>query len=89
MKIVIAYCSPAGSTRHIAEVIEEGFSQRKTNVVMLDLAKGHNRSAALNAMKTTDQKVCLFIGSPVYRDVAIPPVIMSSESGTDRSDTRR
>jgi ferredoxin len=75
MKIVIAYCSPAGSTRHVAEVIEEGFSQRKTNVIMLDLAKNHNRPAALDVIKTGDQKMCLFIGSPVYRDVAIPPVM--------------
>jgi ferredoxin/flavodoxin len=75
MKIIIAYCSPAGSTRHIAEVIEKGFSQRKTRVEMLDLAKNHELSMALDVIKATDQKVCLFIGSPVYRDVAIPPVM--------------
>jgi ferredoxin/flavodoxin len=75
MKIVIAYCSPAGSTRQIAEVIERGFSHRKTKVEMLDLAENHDRSAALDVIKATDQKVCLVIGSPVYRDVAIPPVM--------------
>jgi ferredoxin/flavodoxin len=75
MKIVIVFCSPAGSTRQVAEVIQQGFNQRKADVVLLDLAKNNDRSAALDLIKTTDQEVCLFIGSPVYRDVAIPPVM--------------
>jgi ferredoxin/flavodoxin len=75
MKIVIAYCSPAGSTRHVAEVIHNCFIQHNVDAVMLDLAKSHNQSEALEVIKTADQKVCLFMGSPVYRDVAIPPVM--------------
>jgi ferredoxin/flavodoxin len=75
MKIVIVYCSPAGSTRQVADVIQQGFNQRKADVFMLDLAKNHDRSAALDVINATDQKVCLFIGSPVYRDMAIPPVM--------------
>ena len=65
MKIVIAYCSPAGSTRQVAEIIQQAFNQRKADVILLDLAKNHERSAALDEIKTTDQQVCLFIGSPV------------------------
>ena len=75
MKIIIAYCSPAGSTHHVAEVIHRSFNQRNVDAVMLDLAKDHGRPAVLDVIKTADQKVCLFIGSPVYRDVAIPPVM--------------
>ena len=75
MKIVITYCSPAGSTRHIAEVIHNSFNRRNVDGVMLNLAKSHERSAAMDLIKSTDQKKCLFIGSPVYRDVAIPPVM--------------
>ena len=75
MKIVITYCSPAGSTRQIANVIHNRFTQRNADVVTLDLAKGQERSAAMDLIKSTDQKKCLFIGSPVYRDVAIPPVM--------------
>ena len=75
MKIIIAYCSPAGSTRQVAKILEKGLSQSKTKPVMLDLAKGHDRSAALEVINTSGQKVCLFIGSPVYRDMAIPPVM--------------
>jgi ferredoxin len=75
MKIVIVYCSPAGSTRHIAEVIHNSFNQRNVDAVLLDLAKDHDRPTALDIIKTAGQRVCLFIGSPVYRDVAIPPVM--------------
>jgi ferredoxin/flavodoxin len=75
MKIVITYCSPAGSTRHVAEIIHNCFNQRNVEAVLLDLAKNLNRPEALDVIKTADQKVCLFIGSPVYRDVAIPPVM--------------
>ena len=75
MKIIIAYCSPAGSTRHVTEVIHNAFIQHNADVVTLDLAKESERSTALDLIKTTNQKMCLFIGSPVYRDVAVPPVM--------------
>ena len=75
MKIIITYCSPAGSTRHVAEVIHKRFSQRNVDAIMLDLAKDHQRFEALEIIKRANQKACLFIGSPVYRDVAIPPVM--------------
>jgi ferredoxin/flavodoxin len=75
MKIIITYCSPAGSTRQVAEVLHHSFSKHNEDVVTFDLAKENDRSAALDVIKTADQKVCLFIGSPVYRDMAIPPVM--------------
>ncbi len=61
MKIVIVYCSPAGSTRHVAEVIHNRFNQRNVDAVVLDLAKDHNRPTALEVIKTVDQKVCMFM----------------------------
>ena len=75
MRIIIAYCSPAGSTRQVAEVIHNSFIKNTMAVVTMDLAKDSQRSAALDLFKTANQKTCLFIGSPVYRDVAIPPVM--------------
>lgn len=42
---------------------------------MLDLGKKHDLPGVLNAMKRAGKHACLFIGSPVYRDVVIPPVI--------------
>ena len=75
MKILIVYCSPAGSTRQVAEVIQKAFNKQNVDVVLLDLAKERDRFEASEVIRVTDQTVCLFIGSPVYRDVAIPPVI--------------
>ena len=75
MKIIITYCSPAGSTRLVADVIHDSFIKRNADVVILDLAKENERSSALDQIKTTSHKMCLFIGSPVYRDVAVPPVM--------------
>ena len=75
MKIIIVYCSPAGSTRQIADVFHDSFIKRNADVVTLDLAKENQRSSALDLIRTTNQKMCLFIGSPVYRDVAVPPVM--------------
>lgn len=74
-KVFVVFCSPAGSTRRVAEYIKEGFIHRKAEVVTLDLGKAHDRSAFLDAIRTAGKHACLFIGSPVYRDVAIPPVI--------------
>jgi ferredoxin/flavodoxin len=75
MKIIIAYCSPGGSTRQVAGVFHNSFNNNNADVVTFDLAKEYDHSAAQDVIKTTDQKVCLFIGSPVYRDMAIPPVM--------------
>ena len=75
MKLIITYCSPAGSTRQIADVFHKSFTERNTDVVTLDLAKENERSSALDLIKTSNQKICLFIGSPVYRDMAVPPVM--------------
>ena len=75
MKFVIVYCSPAGSTRQVADVFHNSFCKNNTDVVTYDLARENDRSAALDVIKTADQKLCLFIGSPVYRDMAIPPVM--------------
>jgi ferredoxin/flavodoxin len=80
MKIIIAYCSPAGSTRQVADTFHNSFIRRNADVVTFDLAKDNDRSAALALIKTTGSKKCLFVGSPVYRDVAIPPVMRFIES---------
>jgi ferredoxin/flavodoxin len=79
-KIFIAYCSPAGSTRAVAEAIQAGFNRRKTDVLMLDLAQPQDRPAFLEALANAGSRACLFIGSPVYRDAAVPPVMRFVEA---------
>jgi flavodoxin/ferredoxin len=71
----VAYCSPAGSTRHVAEVIAESLKANAVNVHMLDLGAADDPAAFVDKLKTAGQGDCLFVGSPVYRDVAVPPVM--------------
>jgi len=79
-KVFVVFCSPAGSTRHVAEIIKEEFNERNAEVVVLDLGKQRDFSATLEALKAAGAHACLFIGSPVYRDVTIPPVIKFIET---------
>lgn len=41
---------------------------------MLDLGQGLYRSEVIDRIQAAGKQACLFIGSPVYRDVAVPPI---------------
>jgi flavodoxin len=74
-KIFIAYSSPSGSTRQVAESMNKTFSEKNVNPMVLDLAQANKRDDVLDAIKTAGDRACLLIGSPVYRDQAAPPVV--------------
>ena len=80
MKIMIAFCSPAGSSGKVAEVIKKWFSQRKAEVVTVNLGKTYDRPAVLDQIKSAGKHACLFIGSTVYMDRAVPPAIRFIEA---------
>lgn len=71
----IVYCSPAGSTRHVAQVIGEHLEEKSVTVHHLDLSIIKDPSRFVDLLKSAGADACLFVGSPVYRDVAIPPVM--------------
>lgn len=71
----IAYCSPAGSTRHVAEVIAASLKEKSVDVHQLDLGIVKSPSRFIDTLQATGEGVCLFVGSPVYRDMAVPPVM--------------
>jgi len=71
----IAFCSPAGSTGHVARVIADALKERSISIHLLDLGAGQDPSSFIDLLKTADANDCLFVGSPVYRDVAVPPVM--------------
>ena len=71
----IAFCSPAGSTGHVARVIADALKERSISIHLLDLGAGQDPSPFIDLLKTADADDCLFVGSPVYRDVAVPPVM--------------
>jgi ferredoxin/flavodoxin len=74
-KIFIVFISPAGSTRLVAETINKCFRQHHFTTNMLDLGKGDDDSEILELIRRAGNRVCLFIGSPVYRDAAVPPIV--------------
>ncbi len=79
-KIFVVYCSPSGSTRKLARKIERTLADQSVEVNLLDLSVSHNRSAILDLIGGAGEGDCLFVGSPVYRDVAVPPVAAFIES---------
>jgi len=74
-KVFIVYCSPAGTTRHAARVIKDSMDGTAAEVLPLDLGMSRNRSAFKKMIRAAAKGDLLFIGSPVYRDMAVPPVM--------------
>jgi ferredoxin/flavodoxin len=70
----IAFCSPAGSTGHVAQVIADALRRKAVTVHLVDLGAGQD-SSIMGLLKTAEADDCLFVGSPVYRELAIPPVM--------------
>lgn len=71
MDSFIIYCSPAGSTRKIAGLIEETLSNEGHTVYTADLGSRTDVSALLAKIRNAGEH-CLFIGSPVYVYHAVP-----------------
>jgi NAD-dependent dihydropyrimidine dehydrogenase PreA subunit len=74
----IAYCSPAGSTKHVADVIRNQLLQLNDMVYLLDLGADKDWSEFIKQIESrirNDKQLCLFIGSPVYISRCIPPVM--------------
>ena len=74
-KVFIVYCSPAGTTRHAARIIKESLDGTSAEVLALDLGIFRNHSAFKKMIRASGAGDCLFVGSPVYRSVAVPPVM--------------
>jgi len=76
-KVFIVHFSPAGSTRHVAEVIEKQFLALGAKVSSFDLAECNSdvTKTISQQMEASEGKGCLFIGSPVYVSHAVPLVM--------------
>lgn len=74
LNVFIAYCSPAGSTRHAAEMINEAFSARNVPVHTFDIGKDGTPDGFIKQLTEAGSRALLFVGSPVYSNMAIPPV---------------
>ncbi len=75
-KSFIFYCSPAGTTRHVAKVIEGKLKSYKREVVVCEIGKNETQlTQVLHTLAETDEKVCLYLGSPVYASHALPLIM--------------
>ena len=75
MNTFIIYCSPAGSTKHVAQVIGTTLDTLGHHPVMLDLCNTEDAAAVKTQISKSSQDILLFIGSPVYAFHAVPPVM--------------
>jgi ferredoxin/flavodoxin len=75
MNAFIIYCSPAGSTKHVAQVIGKALDNLGHTTVMLDLCNTEDAAAVKTQISKSSQDTLLFIGSPVYAFHAVPPVM--------------
>ncbi len=74
----IVYISPAGTTRHVAGVIESKLTTLGSRVSVFDLGRGEAEKA--RSAISGSEGLCLFIGSPVYACHAVPAVMQFMES---------
>ena len=72
-KVFIVYFSPAGSTRHVARIMERRFKEWGIEPSLYDLAKNSGLSQVISEQIRGDS--CLIVGSPVYVSHAAPPVM--------------
>ena len=74
MNHLIVYCSPNGSTHHVAKVISRRLSDLGRSAELLDLGRKDKGKILEEMFGNIYQPTCLWIGSPVYVDHAVPPV---------------
>jgi len=72
--IGIAYISPNESTRKAAEAIADELAGSGVKKTLADLSNREEARSLIRVLNSSDETL-LFIGSPVYANVAVPPVM--------------
>ena len=75
IKHMIVYSSPAGTTRHVAQVVEKKLKELGCEVEIYDLGNRDDCSRLNTTIKDKLNNCCLWIGSPVYAGHAVPPIM--------------
>lgn len=78
VKTIIAFCSPNGTTKAVAEKISEIHRQDGADVTLVNLGVKGGGDTALQKINQSVQQgstPVIYIGSPVYGSRAIPPVM--------------
>lgn len=75
-RIFVVYFSPAGTTRHVAEVIGAQFQLLGAKTKKFNLVEQKKLADLISKeIQQSKDHVCLFVGSPVYASHAVPPVM--------------
>jgi ferredoxin/flavodoxin len=74
-KALIVYCSPAGSTEHVARHLKEKIRALGVPVDLIDLAHEPDMAFIISQLPAARDNLCFYIGSPVYGGYPIPPVM--------------
>ena len=74
-KSIIIFCSPAGTTRHVAHVIAHTLKNLGQRPVLIDIGSNDDLQKMGLHIKDLNSGSCLYLGSPVYAYHAIPPIL--------------
>lgn len=74
MNYIIAFSSPSGSTRKIGLAIKETLEELGRDFLLIDLGQDRNSAATIENFRGADP-YCVFVGTPVLRDLAAAPVM--------------
>lgn len=74
-KTLIAYMSPAGTTRQVSKAVESRIAESGSDCRVLDLGNSNDKSDFLSEVASLRSGDCLWIGSPVYFGHALWPIL--------------
>ena len=87
MEHCIVYCSPAGSTRKVSETIEARLRESGHSVALFDLARTAPGDVP-DFFSGYSGSLCLWVGTPVYAQHPVPPVLQFLEHLPEASGER-
>ncbi len=75
-KTFIFYCSPAGTTRHAAQVITKALPTEAPETKLCEIGRDEPQlTKMLSDLAETKERAVIFIGSPVYASHALPLIM--------------
>jgi ferredoxin/flavodoxin len=74
VKSLVIYLSPAGTTRHVSQVIEKKLKELGCEVKLYDLGKKEDSGKLEEKVKAGLKNCCLWVGTPVYAGHAVPQI---------------
>lgn len=74
-KTIVIFSSPAGSTRQVAQIIIKTLNDLGKKPIEVDTANRVQLSNLQLELRDLGPGSCLFIGSPVYANHAVPPIV--------------